>query len=107
MEGRRIFGFREPTIKIDQIPTKDLLGDFRERIHQAEKYNFRSLYVFNSKTTQRRTGQKIYGSLREVSLNCDLGSQEESIIPDVFIANMRDGEIQRELLKEKRSARKR
>ena len=38
--------------------------------------------------------EKFYGCLRELSLNCDLGSREESIIRDVFIANMQDGEIQ-------------
>ena len=41
-----------------------------------------------------------------MSLNCDLGSHEESIIRDVFIANMQDSEIQRELLKETISAKK-
>ena len=50
--------------------------------------------------------EKFYGCLRELSLNCDLGSHEESIIRDVFIANMQDGEIQRELLKETREAKK-
>ena len=49
---------------------------------------------------------KFYGCLRELSLNCDLGSHEESIIRDVFIANMQDGEIQREMLKETRTAKK-
>ena len=38
-------------------------------------------------------------------MNCDLGSHEESIIRDVFIAKMQNGEIQRELLKETRSAK--
>ena len=50
--------------------------------------------------------EKFYGCLRELSLNCDLGSHEESIIRDFFIANMQDGEIQRELLKETRTAKK-
>ena len=50
--------------------------------------------------------EKFYGCLRELSLNCDLGSHEESIIREVFIANMQDGEIQRELLKETRTAKK-
>ena len=50
--------------------------------------------------------EKFYGCLRELSLNCDLGSHEESIIRDVFIANMQDGEIQRELLMETRTAKK-
>ena len=50
--------------------------------------------------------ENFYGCLRELSLNCDLGSDEDSIIRDVFIANMQDGEIQRELLKETRTAKK-
>ena len=50
--------------------------------------------------------EKFYGCLRELSLNCGLGSHEESIIRDVFIASMQDGEIQRELLKETRTAKK-
>ena len=50
--------------------------------------------------------EKFYGCLWELSLNSDLGIHEESIISDVFIANMQDGEIQRELLKETRTAKK-
>ena len=50
--------------------------------------------------------EKFYGCLQELSLNCDLGSHEKSIIRDVFIANMQDGEIQKELLKETRTAKK-
>ena len=50
--------------------------------------------------------EKFYGCPRELSLNCDLGSHEETIIRDVFIANTQDGEIQRELLKETRTAKK-
>ena len=49
--------------------------------------------------------EKFYGCLRELSLNCDLGSHEESIICDVFIVDMQDGGIQ-ELLKETRTAKK-
>ena len=50
--------------------------------------------------------EKFYVRLWELSLNCDLGSHEESIIRDVFIANMQDGETQREMLKETRTAKK-
>ena len=50
--------------------------------------------------------EKFYGCVRELSLNCDLGSHKESILRDVFTANMQDGEIQRELLKETKMAKK-
>ena len=36
----------------------------------------------------------------ESSENCDLGNQEDTLIRDVFIANMQDPGIQRELLTE-------
>ena len=60
----------------------------------------------NRKQLKGEAVVKFYEWLREFSLNCDLGSHEESIIGDVIIANMQDGEKQRELLKETRSAMK-
>ena len=36
----------------------------------------------------------------ELSKNCDLGNQEDTLIKDLFIANMQDPEIQREVLRE-------
>ena len=55
------------------------MGESRSGIYKAAKYNVPS---------------------------CDLGSHEEYIIRDVFIANLQDGEIQRERLKETRTAKK-
>ena len=49
--------------------------------------------------------EKFYGYLIDNSLNCDLGSHEESTIRNIFIANMHEGEIQRELLKKTRTAK--
>ena len=50
--------------------------------------------------------EKFDGCLRELSLNCDLGSHDESNIRDAFIAKMQDGEKQRNLLEEKRTPQK-
>ena len=36
----------------------------------------------------------------ELSKNCDLGNQEDTLIKYLFIANMQDPEIQREVLRE-------
>ena len=38
--------------------------------------------------------------MKELSENFDLGDQEDTLIRDLFIANMEDPEIQRELLRE-------
>ena len=54
-------------------------------------------------TTKQSKGESIghfFGKLKELSENCELGSQEDTLIRDLFIANMPDPEIQRELLRE-------
>ena len=54
-------------------------------------------------TTKQSKGESIehfIGKLKELSENCDLGDQEDTLIRDLFIANMQDPEIQRELLRE-------
>ena len=102
--GRRIFGFQKPTIQNDQIPTKDLSEIFDDVLTKQRTFD---RYTFlTRKLLKGEPFKEFYGCLRELSLNCDLGSHEKSTIRDVFIANMQDGEIQNELLKETRSAKK-
>ena len=99
MEGRRIFGSQEPNIQIDWVSTKDLWESLdqvftKQRNITFDRYTFLTRNQFKGERVE-----KFYGCLWELSLNCDLGSHEESIIGDVFIANMQDGEIQRGLQK--------
>ena len=54
-------------------------------------------------TTKQSKGKCIehfFGKLKELPENCDLGNQEVTLIRDLFIANMQDPEIQRELFRE-------
>ena len=53
-------------------------------------------------TIKQSKGESIehfFGKLKELSENCELGSQEDTLIRDLFIANTQDPEIQRELLR--------
>ena len=106
MEGRRIFGLQEPTMQIDRIFTKDLWESLDQVFTKQRKITFDRYTFLTRKQLKGEPVEKFYGCLRDFSLICDMGSHEESIIWDVFIANMQDGEIQRELLKETRSAKK-
>ena len=100
IEGRRIFGSQEPNIQIDRVTTK-ILWDCLDGVFTKQRNITIDRYTFlTRKQMKGEPVEKFYGCLRELSLNCDLGSHEESIIRDVFIANLQDGEIQRELLKE-------
>ena len=106
MEGRRIFGSQEPTILIDRISTMDHWESLDQVFTKQGIKNF-DLYTFlTRKQLKGDPVEKFYGCLRELSMNCDLGSHKLSIIREVFIANMPDGEIQRELLRETRSAKR-
>ena len=106
MEGRRVFGSREPNIQIDRVTTKDLWESLDRVFTKQRNITFDRYTFLTRKQLKGEPVEKFYGCLWELSLNCDLGSHEESIIRDVFIANMQVGEIQRELLKETRTAKK-
>ena len=106
MEGRRIFGSQEPNIQIHRISTKDLWEILDHVFTKQRNITFDRYTFLTSKQLKEKPVEKFYGCLRELSLNCNLGSHEESIVRDVFIANMQDGEIQRELLKETRTGKK-
>ena len=100
MEGRRIFGSQEPNMQLDRVTTKVLWESLDMMFTKQRNITFDRYTFLTRKLMKGETVEKFYGCLRELSLNCDLGSHEESIIRDVFIANMQDDEIQRELLKE-------
>ena len=58
-------------------------------------------YLFLTRKQQKGEAiEKFYGHLKELSENCDLGEKGDTIIRDVFIANMQNEDIQKELLKE-------
>ena len=106
MEGRRIFGSQEPNIQIDLVTTKEFWESLDQVFTKQRNITFDRYIFLTKKQLKRDPLEKFYGCLRELSLNWDLGSHEELIICDVFITNMQDGEIQRELLKETRTAKK-
>ena len=106
MEGGRIFGSQEPNDQIDWVTTK-VLWESLDRVFIKQRNITFDRYTFlTRKQLKGEPVEKFYGCLRELSSICDLGSHEESIIRDVFIANMQVGEIQKELLEETRRAKK-
>ena len=102
MEGRQIFGSQEPNIQIDRVTTKDLWESLNRVFTKQRNITFDRNTFLTRKQLKGEPVEKFYSCIRELSLNCDLGSHEESIIRDVFIANMQDGEIQREVFEFKK-----
>ena len=56
--------------------------------------------LFTTKQSKGESIEHFFGKLKELSENCDIGNQEDTLIRVLFIANMQDPEIQWELLRE-------
>ena len=57
-------------------------------------------YVFvTRKRMKREAVEQFYSTLKKLAENCDFENCEGAIIPDIFITNMQDDDIQRKLLR--------
>ena len=58
-------------------------------------------YVFFSRKQKKgETVEQFYSILKELAENCDFENREEVIIRDIFITNMLNDDVQRELLRD-------
>ena len=58
-------------------------------------------YVFVSRKQKKgETVEQFYSILKELAENCDFENRDEVIIRDIFVTNMLDDDIQRELLRD-------
>ena len=56
--------------------------------------------LLTTKQSKRESIEHFSGKLKELSEDCDHGNQDDTLIRDLFIANMQGPEMQRELLRE-------
>ena len=56
--------------------------------------------LLTTKQSKKESIEHFFGKLRDLSENCELGIEEDTLIRDLFIANMTDPEIQREIIRE-------
>ena len=100
MEGRRVFNSKNSTINLETISTKDLWDVLNTTFIRIHNITFDRYLFLTRKQQKGEPIEKFYGHLKELSENCDLGDKGDTIIRDVFIANMQNEDIQKELLKE-------
>ena len=99
-EGRRIFNSKNSTVVLDEISTKNLWDVLNTTFIRIHNITFDRYLFLTRKQQKGEPIEKFYGHLKELSENCDLGEKRDPIIRDVFIANMQNEDIQKELLKE-------
>ena len=99
-EGGRIVCSRNPHLKMDILTTAELWTIMESAFIRQRNITFDRYVLLTAKQTRGESIERFFEKLKELSENCELGSQEDTLIRDLFIANMLDPEIQKELLRE-------
>ena len=99
-ECRRVFNSKNSTTNLDENSTRNLWDILNKAFIRVHNITF-DRYLFLTRKQQKGEAiEKFYGHLEELFENCDLGEKGDTITRDVFIANMQNEDIQKELLKE-------
>ena len=103
-EGQRRFTQKHPKVKIHETKFKDF-AKLLETLFDAEKNTtFERMSLF---TREQKVGESMecfHAALSEQATKCELGTLEEDLIRDLFIARMKnEKELQRKFIMEKTS----
>ena len=99
-EGQRIFKSKYPHFQIEKQPFKDLWRAMEDSFTKVRNITYDRFVFYLCKQQKGESVESFYGRLIELAENCNLGSEETTLIRDAFILNMLDRETQKELLKE-------
>ena len=96
----RVFNSKTSTTNLDETSTRNLWDILIKTVIRVHNITFDRYLFLTRKEQKGEPIENFYGHLKELSKNCDLGEKGDSIIRDVFIANMQNEDIQKEILKE-------
>ena len=104
-EGRQIFKSKYPHFQTEKQPFKDLWQAMEDSFTKVCNITYDPFVFYSCKQQKGESVESFYGLLIELAENCNLGSEETTLIRDAFILNMLDHETlnmleHKELLKE-------
>ena len=99
-EGRRLLTQKFPHNNIYDLTTLKLWEMMKITFVRPRNITFDRYVFFSRKQKKGETVEQFYSILKELAENCDFENREEAIIRDIFITNMLDDDIQRELLRD-------
>ena len=99
LEGRWILNCKNPHIMIDTLSTAEFWKIVEFAFIRPRNITFDRHIFLIAKQLRGETVEHFYGKLKELAKNCDFKTKEETLIR-VFITNLIDPEIQKELLKQ-------
>ena len=102
--GRQTFTNRNPGLDQDACTYKQFVDACEKTFKRIRNLTF-DRYKFLTRKQKKEEGlEAFYCELRRLAQYCNLGVIESTMIRDVFTANMHEVEIQKELLKETKTA---
>ena len=99
-EGRRLLTQKFPHDNIYDLSTLKLWEMMEIAFIRPRNITFDRYVFFSRKQKKGEIVEQFYSILKELAENCDFENREEVIIRDIFITNMLDDDIQRELLRD-------
>ena len=99
-EGRRLLTQKFPHDNIYDLTTLNLWRTMEIAFIRPRNITFDCYVFFSRKQKKGETVEQFYIILKELAENIDFENREEGIIRDIFITNMLDDDIQRELLRD-------
>ena len=99
-EGRRLLTQKFPHDNIYYLTDLKLWEMMQIAFIRPRNITFDQYVFFSRKQKKGETVEQFYGILKELAENCNFENREEVIIRDIFITNMLDDDIQRELLRD-------
>ena len=103
-EAQRIYQQRFPHSNIERITVFELAHELSLSFTQARNITYDRFLLFTCKQKPNEKLESFHCRLKALGAKCRLGSAEEDLIKDIFIAFMTNPDIQRELLMETRTA---
>ena len=103
-EGQRIYQQRFPHSDIERITVFELAHELSLSFTQPGNITYDRFLLFTCKQKQNEKLESFHCRLKALGAKCRLGTAEEDLIKDIFIAFMKNTKKQRELLMETRTA---
>ena len=100
-EGRRLLQQKFPRDNVYDLTTLKLWEMMEKAFIRLRNITFGHYVFFSRKQKKGEAVEQFYSILKELAENCNFEIREEVIIRDIFITNMLDDDIQREILREK------
>ena len=99
IEGRMMHTRKYPHTNVENIMTLQLWEELELKFIRPRNVTFDNYLLLTRRQQKGETMEQFHSALRSLAEFCQLGALEDSLLRDIFTANMNDPEIQKELLK--------